>query len=145
MPKQQRFLIKGSRGTYTKFGGDPQEKQLYEIGTKGWKGSWDGFGAEDEADWGEVALVKEERDGTEWDVRSSVSGSLCTVGDDELISRYPSERGNGPYLYTNLHQAISSSDASKLEVKPEQAVNVLRLIELGLQSSREGRVMPVKP
>jgi hypothetical protein len=69
MPKQQRFLIKGSRGTYTKFGGDPQEKQLYEIGTKGWKGSWEGFGVEDEADWGEVALVKEERDGTEWSVR----------------------------------------------------------------------------
>jgi predicted dehydrogenase len=46
-------------------------------------------------------------------------------------------------LYTNLHEAISSRDSSKLEVKAEQAVDVLRLIELGLQSSREGRIMHV--
>lgn len=57
--------------------------------------------------------------------------------------RHPSEPGNGPYLYTNLYEAIRSNDPAKLEVKAEQAVDVLRLIELGLQSSKEGRIVRV--
>jgi hypothetical protein len=73
MPRQQRFLIKGSRGTYTKFGGDPQEKQLAQIGSKDWDGSLDGFGVEDKEDWGELILAKEETAATEWDISTLVS------------------------------------------------------------------------
>jgi hypothetical protein len=69
LSKQQRFLIKGSRGTYTKFGGDPQEKQLAQIGSKGWDGSMEGFGVEDKADWGELNLAKEEIGTTDWHVK----------------------------------------------------------------------------
>lgn len=72
LPKQLRFLIKGSRGTYTKFGGDPQEKYLKGIAAKDWDGSWEGYGREDEADWGEIILGKEEKENTKWDIRRSV-------------------------------------------------------------------------
>lgn len=70
LPKQQRFLIKGSKGSYTKFGGDPQEAQLLKIGSKGWNGSLEGYGVEGKEDWGEIVLAKGEPAGSEWDISS---------------------------------------------------------------------------
>jgi predicted dehydrogenase len=57
--------------------------------------------------------------------------------------RYKSEPGNYPALYTNLHEAIASMNPDRLAVKPEETIEVLRLIELGGQSSREGKVLDV--
>ncbi len=57
--------------------------------------------------------------------------------------RLESEKGDWPALYTNLHAAISARDPEVLLTKPEQAAEVIRLIELGMQSSREGRVLAV--
>jgi hypothetical protein len=47
-------------------------------------------------------------------------------------------------LYENLWEAISSGDRSKLEVKPEQAVEVLRIIELGQRAAKEERIIPAQ-
>ncbi len=63
-----------------------------------------------------------------------------TVADDV---RYESLPGDWPKLYRNLHGVIVSGDRSKLAVKPEETVDVLKLIDLGNRSSKEGRVIPV--
>lgn len=65
-------------------------------------------------------------------------------------------------MYTNLYHAIRGSDTHRstvtsgnesnnstaiepdvLAIKPQQFVDVIKLIELGMQSSREGRVVNV--
>ena len=65
------------------------------------------------------------------------------VAHADLLRRVKSEAGNYPALYSNLYDAITSKDPGRLAVKPEEAVEVLRLIELGVRSSREGRVLDV--
>ena len=62
---------------------------------------------------------------------------------EEGWNRYESVPGNAPGLYENLYEVLVSGDRSKLAVKPEEAVDVLRLIELGKKSSLEGRVILV--
>ena len=56
--------------------------------------------------------------------------------------RVKSVPGDWPALYINLHKAIQAGDRSLLEVTEEQYVDVIKLIELGLKSSEEGRVLP---
>jgi hypothetical protein len=43
-----------------------------------------------------------------------------------------------------MHDAIVANDPSCLAVKPEQAIWTMKIIELGLQSSKEGRVIDVQ-
>ena len=62
---------------------------------------------------------------------------------EERWNRYESVPGNAPGLYENLYEVLMSGDRSKLVVKPEEAADVLRLIELGKKSSIEGRVILV--
>ena len=64
LPRQQRFLIKGTRGSYIKHGVDPQERQTGEMGRLGRKP--EGYGEEAESEWGEVILAEEEKEGTGW-------------------------------------------------------------------------------
>lgn len=59
-----------------------------------------------------------------------------------MRDRVRSVPGDWPALYENLYDAIATRDASRLAVKEEEYVDVIRLIELGLQSSAEGRVLP---
>ena len=47
-------------------------------------------------------------------------------------------------MYANLYDVISSGDKSKLVVKPEQAIDVLRIIELGQKAAREERLVYAK-
>jgi hypothetical protein len=42
-----------------------------------------------------------------------------------------------------MYEAITANDPSRLAVKPEQVVWNMRIIELGMQSSKEGRVIDV--
>jgi scyllo-inositol 2-dehydrogenase (NADP+) len=54
-----------------------------------------------------------------------------------------SEAGDYPALYANLYDAITANDPSRLAVKPDEAVIVLKLIELAQKSSHEGQVLIV--
>lgn len=58
--------------------------------------------------------------------------------------RYKSVAGNYNALYENLYNVIKSGDKSRLEVKPQQAIDVLRLIELGQKAAKEERVVYVQ-
>lgn len=61
-----------------------------------------------------------------------------------LTTSVKSEKGWYPAIYENFADAINSKDASRLAVQPEQVINVMKLIELANQSSREGKVIDVK-
>ena len=65
--------------------------------------------------------------------------SLVWVSD----SRYESVQGNYNALYENLYEAIRV-DKSKLIVKPEQAVQVLRIIEMGQKAAKQERLVSSK-
>ena len=70
-------------------------------------------------------------------------GTIGRVHITVADPRYPSEQGEYNALYANLYEVIISGDKSKLIVKPEQAIDVLRLIELGQKAAREERVVRV--
>lgn len=71
MPKQERFLIKGTKGSYVKYGVDPQEGSTAELGRLGRKP--EGYGMDPEAEWGELSSVHEEKEGTEYTVTKWVT------------------------------------------------------------------------
>jgi predicted dehydrogenase len=108
-----RFLLYGTKGTYQKFGLDPQEEALKQGSIP----CGPGWGEEPEDAWGTLA----QRDG--------------------VLSRakYRTLAGNYPAYYTNVYRAITGQD--ELAVKPEQSRNVIRLIELAELSARDGRVV----
>ncbi len=111
-----RFLLYGTRGTYQKFGLDPQEDALKQGGIPG--GS--GWGEEPEAAWGTV--------------------SQCTGPSSRV--KYRTLAGDYSAYYTNMYRAVTGQE--ELAVKPEQSRNVIRLIELAEQSAQEGRVIPLR-
>lgn len=107
--KTPTFLIHGTKGSFIKYGQDPQEEKLKNgfkpSGTKDW-------GLEPKESW----------------------GSIDTVDDIGFII---SRQGDYTAFYRNIHQAITAGE--ELEVKPEQAKEVIRVIEAALRSQAEGR------
>jgi scyllo-inositol 2-dehydrogenase (NADP+) len=108
-----RFLLHGTKGSYQKFGLDPQEEELKRGGIPGRPG----WGEERDAAWGSV--------------------SQCNGAVER--AKYRTLAGDYTAYYTNVARAIGEQE--ELEVKPEQSRNVIRLIELAEISAREGRVV----
>lgn len=109
-----RFVVHGTRGSFVKWGLDPQEDAL----RAGAKFSDPGFGEEPESKW----------------------GALYVPGrKPERIRTAPGDyRG----IYANVRDAILGK--ATLEVTPQQAWRTTRLIELARQSSAEGRRLSFK-
>ncbi|KAL9581802.1 MAG: hypothetical protein Q9203_005754 [Teloschistes exilis] len=115
---QLRFWVRGEKGSYKKCHEDIQETHL----TKGMGPGDQGFGVEPE-DW---------------------HGTLTTVDDDgNLNARLYQTTHTETYktFYTQLAQAIAGQ--GEVPVKPEDARQVIGLIELAKQSSDEGRTIEV--
>lgn len=110
-----RFLIHGTRGTFAKYGLDPQESALRQGGRPGEPG----WGEEDESHW----------------------GTLACGGSDGSICRRPVRTLPGDYrrYYENVRDAISSG--APLEVTAGDGRRVIRLLELARESSRLGGVL----
>jgi predicted dehydrogenase len=110
-----RFVLHGTRGSYVKYGLDAQEEAL----KKGQSPAGPNWGADSEDSWGTL--------------------TQC----DGIVerSRYPTLAGCYPSYYTNVARAIRGE--VELIVKPEQAREVIRLIELAKQSSYEKRMIPI--
>jgi predicted dehydrogenase len=105
-----RFLVRGTKGSLGKRGGDQQEKQLVdgkEPGTPGW--------------------------GHDPDPVSVVSGDQGT----------PAELATPPGNYLNYYAAIRDAvrGSGELPVTPAQATTLMAVIEAGIQSSAEERVV----
>jgi scyllo-inositol 2-dehydrogenase (NADP+) len=109
------FLIHGTKGSFVKYGMDPQEARLRgEYCPKGtdWGADW---GVEPEELWGTLNLV------------------------DEPSVKVKTERGDYRGFYANVRDAVE--EKAKLEVTPEQALRTMRAVVLAHKSSRERRTV----
>lgn len=114
-----RYTLHGTEGSYVKYGADPQEAAL----KAGRLPLEEGWGAEPEEQWGKL---------------NTQLGGLHFEGRVETLP--------GSYLefYDNIYAAIREKD--ELQVKPEQAMQTIAIIEAALQSSREGcKISPAPP
>jgi predicted dehydrogenase len=109
------FLIHGTKGSFVKYGMDPQEARLraetFPQGTD-WGTDW---GVEGEEFWGTLSLVGE--------------GSV----------RVKTGRGDYRGFYANVRDAMEKK--AELDVTPEQALRTMRAILLAHKSSRERRTV----
>lgn len=110
-----RFAIHGTRGSFVKYGIDPQEDNLragVAVGAPG-------FGADPE----------------------SLYGLLTTV--DAAAQRIPTEDGDWRPFYAGVAAAIA--DGAPPPVDPADALDGLELIELARRSAEEKRTLAVGP
>ncbi len=109
------FLIHGTKGSFIKYGVDPQEARL--------RGEDVPQGMDWGADWGEEA--------------ESLWGTLSLVG--EPSAKVKTDRGDYRGFYANVRDAIEKK--APLEVTPQQALRTMRAIMLAHKSSRERRTV----
>jgi len=120
LKNQLRFSVKGTKASWTKYGVDPQEDQLklhppLSVNAKE-------FGVE----------------------KKELEGMLVVEEGNKVVEILtPTETGHYVGWFKNVGEAIQSRDPSKLIVQPEQAQEVIRMIELIYQSHTEGRVIQV--
>ncbi|WP_205504471.1 oxidoreductase [Rufibacter psychrotolerans] len=111
-----RYTLHGDRGSFLKYGLDVQEKALN-----------DGFLPHTTPNWG----VEPE----------SLWGHLNTEHQGlHFMGKIASETGHYRHFYENVNQVIRGE--APLAVKPEQARDVIKVIELIMQSSQEKRTLP---
>ncbi len=109
--KTPQLYVEGSKLTYFRYDLDPQEAALKK-----------GLFPRDAA----------------WETETVPTHGFTRNTDCEE-SEYPSERGNYPYFYKNLAKVIR--EGADLLVKPEEALYVIKLIELAKVSSEEKRTI----
>jgi scyllo-inositol 2-dehydrogenase (NADP+) len=112
-----RYVLHGTKGSFTKWGIDPQEDQL----KAGMGFDSPGFGEEPETAWGELRICGGDA--------GSVAGPATR--------RVRTMRGDYRGFYENVRDALLGK--AELEVKPEQAWRTTRVIELARESSGQGR------
>lgn len=111
-----RFILSGDKGAFVKYGLDVQEADLKQ-----------GLSPADSPNWG-----MEPED---------IWGRLDTeVHGQRLLGKIQSEAGDYRGFYENVRDAILG--IAEIEVKPEEARNTIRVIELAMQSSAEKRRLP---
>lgn len=107
-----RYVINGFKGSFIKYGIDPQEQALKEGGTPGSPG----WGLESKEAWGVI---------------NTQMGRLHFDGRIETLP------GNYLGYYDNIYSALRNGD--ELAVTAKDALAVIRIIELASRSSLEGR------
>jgi predicted dehydrogenase len=104
-----RFTLHGTEGSYIKNGLDPQEETLKKYG---YRKSPD-WGAEPSEFWGMI---------------DAKLNGLIFYGEIETIA------GSYASFYENLYEVLVNG--KELAVKPMEALNTIRIIELAMESSR---------
>jgi predicted dehydrogenase len=120
-----RFLLHGTHGSFKKFGLDPQEPALIAGASVPRVGDPRQWLLEEEANWGTLTVAPDPTN----------PGTLNRT-------RIQTEPGDYRGFYANVRDAING--AAQLQVKPEDAYRVIRLLEMARESSSEGRTLPVK-
>lgn len=109
-----RYMIQGTKGSFIKFGEDPQEARLragdLPVG--------DDWGREDEESYGIL--------------HTEVNGNI-------IRKRVPSKKGNFGLYYKNIYDAIVNH--TPVHERPEDGYNTIRLIELARESSRQKKTL----
>ncbi len=111
-----RYTLHGTNGSFLKYGIDPQEEMLKQGGNP----SMPNWGKEPEDQWG---ILNTEINGLH------VRGKVETVA------------GNYAAFYDNIYDVLRNR--AELEVSPEQALNVIHLIEAAMESSRNGQSVEI--
>jgi predicted dehydrogenase len=111
-----RFVIHGTRGGFFKQSFDPQENNL-RRGEIPKDAPW---GAEPEEDWGVLTLYD---------------------GENPTQRRIPSGIGDYRDYYANVRDAMLGK--AKLDVTPEWALDVMRILELARESSEKRCTIPL--
>jgi predicted dehydrogenase len=110
-----RFALYGMNGSFVKWGVDPQET-LLRAGAR----------PQDYPEWG-----KESKD---------IYGKLSIVENGrDVVETIESELGSGADFYKNIVATLHAEE--ELFIKPEQARDVIRILELAEQSWEQQRVM----
>jgi predicted dehydrogenase len=110
-----RFLVHGDRGTFRKHGLDPQEDALKAGAMPG----SDGWGEEDESQWGTLSLANEDGSVTRRSIRT--------------------ESGDYRQFYVNVRDALLGD--AELAVPASDGLRVIRLLELARESSQLRRTV----
>jgi len=113
-----RFTLHGTEGSFVKHGLDPQEDAL----KLGGEPTSEGWGEEPEERWGTINT---------------------RAGGAHLRGRVETLAGDYAAYYRNVADAIRGR--AELIVKPEEAANTIRVIELALESSAMRRTLPFSP
>jgi predicted dehydrogenase len=119
-----RFLLHGVKGSFKKYGLDPQEPALVggaKVPRMG-EGEWL---AEPEAEWGTLTVAPVLAD----------PGTL-------VRTKVKTELGDYRLYYANVRDAINGT--AKLAVTPEDGYRVIRLLEMARESSLEEITLPVQ-
>jgi predicted dehydrogenase len=104
-----RYILHGVQGSFVKYGIDPQEQDLKD----GKMPDGDNWGKEEEQWWGKIN---------------------STINGVHVEERIETLSGNYKEFYDNLYDAIRNQKT--LVVKPEQAREVIRLIEVCYESAK---------
>ena len=110
-----RFVVQGTQGGYLKYGLDPQEEAL----KRGDRPSGEFWGYEAPERWGTF---------------------LQAQGDTFLADKCATEPGDYRKFYENVRDAMLGT--AELAVTPQQALRVMRALEMAAASSRKGCVLP---
>ena len=109
-----RFAIHGTQGGYLKYGLDPQEDAL----KRGETPAGEFWGYEAPECWGTLAEAQ---------------------GDAFVKNQLPTAPGDYRKYYQNIRDTLLGNTA--VAVTPQQALNVMRALELAFESSRSGRLV----
>ena len=109
-----RYMIQGTLGSFIKYGEDPQEARLRA---------------------GELPV------GEDWGQEpEAIFGLIHTEKDGKIIKeKYPSLKGSYADYYNELYESIINGQPVK--EKPEHGYNIIRIIELAIQSNKEKRTV----
>jgi scyllo-inositol 2-dehydrogenase (NADP+) len=118
-----RFLLHGTKGSFKKFGLDPQEPALLGGAKLPRMGQGDWL-ADGEEHWGTLTVAPDPND----------PGTLTRT-------KVKTELGDYRNYYANVRDAINGT--AELVVKPEDGYRTIKLLELARQSSLEGRTLPI--
>lgn len=112
-----RFTLQGRKGSFLKYGFDPQEEALKAGQTPDAVSAW---GVEDKTQWGKL--------------NAEISGMHFAGFIETLPGSYQS-------FYENVSGAILHG--RELRVKPEEAWQTIKIIELAIRSNSERRTVSV--
>ena len=105
-----RYSLLGNKGTFTKYGIDPQEEAL----KKGLMPNTENLGKEDKEDWGVMDAI--------------IEGKHCNCQIETLPGNYMG-------FYDNVYDVIIND--KEMMVKVEEAWNVIKIIEMAFEDSKK--------
>jgi scyllo-inositol 2-dehydrogenase (NADP+) len=112
-----RYMLHGTEGSFTKYGTDLQEQALKGGGIPGSPG----WAVEDKAMWGKLNT---------------------TIGGVHIEGNIETTPGNYLGFYQNVYEAIR--EGKPLAVKPEEASDVIKLIEACYKSNQLHKAVKIK-